>query len=193
VRLKPRLRKHVPPVVLPNLTVLESSDPGLAPNSLGGLVELNGIEPSTSSLRSTKSGQNFNRLEGPDSANRGTQDPRLGDPCGQIAGNVSFVPIAPETRLRLLLALSRDAALEPLDVRVAIELIDKFAAGTRTRLDIDTLTANVSASTVGVRNALERHCAAGYISVMDARRSYAGHTYALMLGAIAIAVATEGS
>ena len=47
------------------------------------LVELNGIEPSTSSLRSRK---------------------------GSIG-------------------ISRDATLEPLDVRVAIELIDKLASG----------------------------------------------------------------
>lgn len=55
-------------------------------------------------------------------------------------------------------------------MRVAIELIDELAAGTRTRLDIDTLTANVSASPDGVRNALECLCAAGYLIPSGGRR-----------------------
>ncbi|MBL8699403.1 MAG: hypothetical protein JNK67_13585 [Alphaproteobacteria bacterium] len=88
----------------------------------------------------------------------------------QIAGNDSGAPITPDTRWRLLLALSREAGLEPLDVRVAIELIDELAAGTRTRLDIDTLRTNVSASPVGERNALERLCAAGHLIPSGGRR-----------------------
>jgi hypothetical protein len=164
----------------------------LAPNSLGGLVELSGIEPLTSSLRSTKSGFGISRLEGQTSANPGTEDQRLSDPCGQIAGNGSGVPITPDTRWRLLLALSRDAALEPLDARVAIELIDKLAAGTRTRLDIDTLATNVSASPVGVYNALERLRASGYIAIGGSWGGYAGASYALVLGARAIAGSTDG-
>lgn len=133
--------------------------------------------------RSTKSEFGIDCLETQAPANPGTADQRLRVACGQIAGNASLAPIAPETRWRLLLAISRDTALEPLDIRVAIELIDKLAAGTRTRLDIDTLAAYVSASAVGARNALERLVASGYIAVTRSWRGYAGMSYAIALGA----------
>jgi len=77
-----------------------------------------------------------------DPATPGTAGQRLSDPRGQIAGNGSGVPITPETRWRLLVSISRDAALEPLDIRIAIELIDKLAAGTRTRLEIDSCSGS---------------------------------------------------